>query len=374
MSLKLKKRGWLMLVGGLVLVTGTGAMLMKGSSAGIKGTDGALTAKVQRQNLTIEVIEVGKIEPLEKVDIKSKVPGQAEQVLVDEGAHVEKDQLLLRLDPTDFRREVAQANAEVQRANYALEYAQLTLKRRQQAFKDRGVSQADVDFALNDVKSKTAMVKLAQVALAAAQDRLRYTEIVSPIKGTVIARGIEPGEVVTPGVQATFEGKALLTIANLETLVIKTNLNQIDVAKVQLGQNVTLTLDGLADKVYHAKVTKIASAATTVKGKEVELFPVEATLVDPDAQIKPGMTADVRIHVETKKQVLVLPIEAVTKHEGTSRVTRIVTDGKGNKRQEKVEVTTGSRNDRDIEIQSGVSEGDMVSIESSSSVGNEVKM
>lgn len=374
MTTKTKKRWWLFAVGSVLVLGGGGAVLMKRSNAGLKGNDDALTAQVQRQNLTIEVIEVGKIEPREKVDIKSKVPGQAEQVLVDEGAVVEKDQLLLRLDPTDYRRSLAQAEAEVARAQYALEYAQLTLKRRQHGFKDRGVSQADVDFAANEVKSKMAMVKLSQVARASAQDQLRYTEILSPIKGTVIVRGIQPGEVVTPGVQATFEGKPLMTIANLETLVIKTNLNQIDVAKVQLEQNVTLTLDGLAGKVYHAKVTKIASAASVVKGKEVELFPVEATLVDADAQIKPGMTADVRIHVETKKQVLLLPIEAVVKEHGKSLVTKVIKDAKGNRRNEKAEVTTGSKNDREIEITSGVTEGDTVVIDTSSSTKSEIKM
>src|SRR5439155_13276478 len=121
-------------------------------------------------------------------------------------------------------------------------------------------------------------------------------------------------EVVTPGVQATFEGKALLTVADLSTLLVKADLNQIDVAKVKIGQDVTLTLDALPGRKYEAKITKIAPASTLPKGKDVDVFPVEATLLSRDGEatgIRPGMTADVRVHIDIKKSVLSLPIEAV---------------------------------------------------------------
>src|SRR5438105_5418699 len=154
--------------------------------------------------------------------------------------------------------------------------------------------------------------------------------------GTVIQRGIQPGEVVTPGVQATFEGKPLLTVADLSVLIVKADLNQIDVAKVQLGQKVTLTLDALPGKTYEARITKVAPASTTPKGKDVDVFPVEATLTGADDQIKPGMTADVRVHIDTRHDVLSLPIEAVAKEAGKTFATRILDGGgKGKQRTEK---------------------------------------
>jgi RND family efflux transporter MFP subunit len=215
-------------------------------------------------------------------------------------------------------------------------------------------------------------VTTAQVALSAAQDRLRYTQLLATLNGTVIERGIEPGEMVTPGVQATMEGKALLTVADLSTLIVKTDLNQIDVAKVKLGQHVTLTLDALPGKTYTATVTKVAPAAITPKGKEIDVFPVEATLAEADGLIKPGMSADVRIHIETKKNALFLPIEAVVKESGKSYVTRIVA-GPAKQKTEKVEVTTGVRNDRDVELLSGLAAGDRALIKPASSADNEFK-
>jgi membrane fusion protein, macrolide-specific efflux system len=109
----------------------------------------------------------------------------------------------------------------------------------------------------------------------------------------------------------------------------------------------------------------------------VDVFPVEATLSKGDGAIKPGMTADVRIHIETKPKVLSLPIESVVKEQGKSFVTKITTitdGGKGKQKTDKVEVKVGSRNDREIEIVSGISENEKVLIKPGSAAENEYKM
>jgi membrane fusion protein, macrolide-specific efflux system len=339
-----------------------------------KTIDQSLLTKVKRGDLEIAVIETGKVQPREKVEVKSKVAGQVEKVFVEEGAKVKRGQPLLRLDATDFRRDVARAEADVAQAKNGLEFAELNLERRKRGLESRGVAQIDVDVAQNEVKAKGVALRTAQVALGAAEDRLRYTRIDAPMDGTVIQRGIEEGEVVTPGVQATFEGKALLTVADMSALIVKVDLNQIDVAKVKIGQEVTLALDALPGKKYTGKVSKIAPAASQLKGKDIDVFPVEATLTDGDAQIKPGMTADVRIHIETRKGVLSLPIEGVAREAGKSFVTRVLPGEKGAQKTEKVEVQVGARNDREIEIASGIGEGDQVLIKPASSAENEYKM
>ena len=349
--------------------------------------DPNLIVTVKRADLAIEVIETGKVQPLNKVEVKSKVAGQVEKVLVQEGELVKKGALLLKLDATDFRRDVAQRQADVAQrqadvaqAQNSLEYARLNLDRRQRGLEARGVSQADVDVATTELKAKTVslrsaqvMLQGAQVALGASEDRLRYTQIVAPMDGTVIQRAIEPGEVVTPGVQATFEGKPLLTVANLGTLVVKTDLNQIDVAKVKLKQKVTLTLDALPGKIYEATISKVAAAATVPKDKPFDVFPTEATLSKSDGLIKPGMTADVRIHVETKGNILSVPIEALRKEKGKNYLTLITTQKQRQSKKE-IEVETGVRSDREVEILSGIKEGDRVLVQPPSSAENEPKM
>jgi RND family efflux transporter MFP subunit len=228
----------------------------------------------------------------------------------------------------------------------------------------------ELDQTTHERRTKKVAVRAAEVARTVAQDRVRYTKLIAPIDGTVIARGIDPGETVVPGVQSTFDGKALLTVADLSSLLVKVNLNQIDVAKVSVGRKATLTLDALPGKSYGAVITKVAPASVKLAGKDTEVFPVEAQLDAPDGLVKPGMTADVRVHLDAKPNALVVPLEAVTKESGRTFVAKIL-EGKA---PEKVEVTLGLRNDREVEVTSGVAEGTRIVLRPASAAENETKL
>ena len=200
---------------------------------------------------------------------------------------------------------------------------------------------------------------------SAAQDRLRYTQIVSPMDGTVIERGIEPGEVVTPGVQATFEGKALLTVADLSTLVVKVDLNQIDVAKVKLGQKVTLTLDALPGQdLRGGRSPRSRRRRSTPKGKRRSTCSrSRRRSTKADGAIKPGMTADVRVHIETQAERAVAADRGGGQGGAARRSSpRSSTVEKGKQKTDKVEVKIGARNDREVEIVDGLNEGEQVLI------------
>ncbi|MGK3996707.1 efflux RND transporter periplasmic adaptor subunit [Sorangium sp. So ce1024] len=373
MSARRRRRLWPWLVGALALA-GAGAAAVAVTRGGPPPIDPALVVTAKRGDLAVEILETGRIEAREQVELKSKVAGQVAQVLADEGARVAKDQLLLVLDPIDFEREVARAQAELAQARAAAAYAQRVVARRTAGVEASVTPSEDLDLAKHELASKQIAVRLAEVSLHAAKDRLQYTKIVSPLDGTVIQRNIEPGEVVTPGVESTFDGKALLTVADLSTLVAKVDLNQIDVAKVALGQPATLTLDALPGKTYTARVTKIAPASVKLEGRQVDVFPVEAELLQVDGLIKPGMTADVRIRLDSRPGVVSLPIEAVSEEGGKPMVTRVVDGPDGKPTTEKVEVALGARNDREVEIASGVPEGARVLINPPSAAANETKM
>ena len=376
-----KPRRWLRrLVMVIVLVGISVAVAFKVKASDERVIDDALITKVKKSDLVLEVIDTGKIAPREKVDIKSKVSGQVLEVLVIEGQVVKKGQLLLRLDPVDYSREVARADAELAQAKQAHNFAMQALARKQAALAERAVAQADVEQAQNEVDMRDAAVRIADVAVAAAKDRLRACSVTSPLDGTVIQRGVEAGEVVTAGVQATVDGKPLLTVADLSTLIVKSELNQIDVARVALGQPVKLSLDALPGKSFTATLTKIAPAAVKAETRDAEVFPVEATVAAADvasadgAGIKSGMTADVRILVETRPAVLLVPIEAVVKEEGKSHVNRVSLVADGKKKSDKVEITVGKSNDREMEVLSGLKEGDEVVVDPGSAKDNEAKL
>jgi membrane fusion protein, macrolide-specific efflux system len=372
-----KRRLWPLLVV-LPALTGGGLWFFLAKGRGDKGVkvDPSLVIKVSRGDLEIAVTELGRIEPREKVAVKSRVAGQALKVLVDEGDKVRKGQLLLFLDPIDFVRNVTRAEQDVEKAETAVDLAEITLKRRRKGLSERGVSQADVDLADNDLRQKKIALRQARETLATARDQLRFSRIVAPLDGTVTQRTIRPGETVVPGIAATLDDRSLLIVSDLSVLLAKADLNQIDVAKVKLGQHVTLTLDALPGRSFTAKVTKIAPASVLPKGKDVEVFPIEAML-DPEGTevIKPGMTADVKVHVETKHGALKLPIEAVVKEKTGAFVNRVMgaPDKGGKVRVERVKVELGARNDRDQEIVGGIAEGERVLIRPPSAEANEWK-
>ncbi|AUX42324.1 hypothetical protein SOCE26_037540 [Sorangium cellulosum] len=367
------RRVWRWLLGFTVAVA-TSAVLLRQNFAGPAPIDPALVVTARRGNLTLEILETGKIEAREQIELKSKVAGQVAQVLVDEGDQVKKGQLLLVLDATDHQREVTRAEAELAQARAGVAFAKTSLDRVTAGVAGNVIPASELDMSKHTLVAKDISVRLAQVALVAARDRLAYTKIASPIDGTVIQRNIEPGEVVTPGVESTFDGKALLTVANLATLVVTVELNQIDVVKVRLGQPATLTLDALPGRTYEAKITKIAPASVRAQGREVDVFPVEAELVSVDGSIKPGMTADVRVRIEENPSVISLPIEAIVEENGKTFVTRVVGPPGGKPSTEKVEVATGARSDHAVEVVSGLEEGSRVLIDPASAAPNEAQM
>ena len=371
-----KKALWPVTLIVLVALVGGGVWIGRGRAGKDANLDPSLMTQATRGDLEVSVTELGKIQPREQVAVKSKVAGQAMKVLVDEGYKVKNGDLLVVLDPIDYQRQVTRAQQDVQKADAAVELAVITLDRRRRGLADRGVAQADVEIAENDLKQKRIALQQAREQLATAADQLRFSRITSPLDGTVTQRTIQPGETVVPGIASTFDDKSLMIVADLSVLIAKAELNQIDVAKVRLGQKVTLLMDALPGKTFTATVTKIAPASVLPKGKDVEVFPVEATL-DPKGTevIKPGMTADVKIHVETRHDVLKLPIEAVVKEKGKSYAYKIGEDAdhRGQQKADKVEVQVGVRNDRDVEILGGLAQGDKVQIRPASAEANEFK-
>jgi HlyD family secretion protein/macrolide-specific efflux system membrane fusion protein len=360
-------------LGVLAVLSGVG-VLMAQTRANSQPIDAALVVAVKRGTLRIEILETGRVEPREKVELKSKLAGQVFAVRVDEGDRVRRGDLLLWLDPIDYEREVSSAEAGIGKTRAAVDFARLTRARAEAGVTEHFLPQAELDAAEHELRTRQAELRVLEVGLSAAQDRVRYTRISSPIDGTVIQRAAEVGEVVVPGVQATFDGKPLLTIADLSSLLVKVDLNQIDVAKVHLGDSASVMFDALPGKTYSAKVTRIAPASSKVTGKEVEVFRVETELAGSDPAIKPGMTADVRILLEERPQVPLLPIEAVLVDHEQSSVKRVLTDARGTRRAEKTTVSIGARNDRELELLSGLAEGDEVLIDPASAAANELKL
>ncbi len=367
------RRLWLSVIG-VLLLGAVAFFVVRQSNAEEVLAPGAVVVEVERGVLVVDILDTGKIEPPDRVEIKSKIAGQVAAIGFDEGDVVRAGDVLLVLDPTDMKREVARAEAEALAAKHALDRSTRIRDRSRRGVDASVVAVSDLEFAETEAKLHSASLRVASVALESARDRLRYTEIVAPIDGVVLERNVQPGEVVVPGVQATFDGKPLLTLGDVSRLEISIDLNQIDVVNVKPGQRVEIRLDALRDHTLEAIVTRVAPASVRRAGREVDVFPVKAELVRGRPEIRPGMTADVRIRVAEKPGVLKLPMEAVRTEGERTFVKQVVRGEGGIERVILVDVRLGTKTDREVEITSGLDEGDRVLVDPAGTGENEMKL
>ena len=152
----------------------------------------------------------------------------------------------------------------------------------------------------------------------AASQKARVT---SPMNGVVIKRGVELGQTVTSGVSSFNEGTALFTVADLKSLIIRVNLNEVDIAKVEVGQPVRITLDAYPQKVFTGKVTFVAPAAELVE--KIKVFKVEIGLDELGAHFKTGMSANVEILGTKRDKAVSIPLEALQRREGDTVAFRL---------------------------------------------------
>lgn len=422
------RKKWI-LAGVLVLVVGGGGTAALLASKGASKPKQE-TVAVAQGPLEVVVSETGTIEPLTKVEIKSRVAGQVAQLLVDVGDRVEKGQLLLKLDTTDMEREraraeadrdmmkarlsmleagarpeeIREAEAQLEQAESAYQRANAEYQRSQAAVKAETITLRDAESARNDfdgaraqreaAKARLARLKAgaraeelmearaqlakAEVALRAAQDQLDYASIRSPMAGTVIKRGIEVGEMVSPGVSATAQGTSMLTVADLDRLILKSSLNQIDIGKVTKGLSVEVRVDSAPGKVFLGTIHKVAPAAEGGKSSQdsLQTFPVETILKAesgmPTELLKPGMTADLDIQVTRKPDALYLPVEAVIRGKGNEATVTLPAKSADAKPEVRT-ITLGLTNDHQIEVVDGLAKGDEVLIKPASSADNAAK-
>jgi HlyD family secretion protein len=138
---------------------------------------------------------------------------------------------------------------------------------------------------------------------------------------------------------------------------VRVELNQVDMSKVRVGQRVTATFDGLGGETFEARVTEVSPASNRPPGKELDVFPLKAELDKPDPRVKPGMVADVRIHVDEKPNVVMVPIESIRRENGKTSVKRVTERGE-EMHSDRVDIVLGAQNDRFAEVLSGTAKNE----------------
>ena len=396
MAARKSKRFWIW-VGGtaaiLVLIAGTGLIkLAKGASL-----DPNRLARVTRGDVAQSVVATGKIEPITKVEVKSKASGIVEKLFVDINSKVTKGQELAELDKQEIEDQVdaqkaqlaaAQANVATCEANIAedkvnaaapdLQMYKATLERTQAMQKDGIVSRQSLDDANKDylaaltrrdsakaqvgvdaakLKQAEAQVAQSQASLKQLEEQLSYTTIVAPMDGIILSRDVEMGDAVSSILVLGSTATLVMTEGDTNEVYVQGKVDEADIAHVYLGQPARIKVESFRDRIFNGKVTKIAPMG--VEKDNVTTFEVRVSINNPGGELKANMTANAEILLDEHKSVLMVPENAVT-YDGQKRASVQVPDKSQKDGTRKVAVVAGLSNGSVTEIVSGLKEGDQV--------------
>jgi len=339
-------------------------------SARAKGQDQPKPKLVEarRGALRVVVSATGTVEPEYVVEIKSRASGTVQKVTVQEGDRVSAGRLLVKLDPIVEQRRVNQAKAELrmaqarsQSAYHKVRFARSQLSRDRALLKKGLVSKDAVDTRAKEanVLAGDSSVAWSQIAkaketLKEAQDRLAETEIKAPVVGTVLERLVQPGQMVASGTNSVSGGTALLKIADLSKLYVRVKVDEADVAKLRVGQQVNITADALQRKSFVGKVHRIAPQGTIENN--VTVFGVLVAVGERGSRaLRPQMSANVEVVVTERSEAVLVPVRAIGR-QGRRRGS--VTLANGTVKQVKLGLTV----DGQTEILSGLKGGERVQL------------
>ncbi|HVT61728.1 MAG TPA: efflux RND transporter periplasmic adaptor subunit [Thermoanaerobaculia bacterium] len=287
--------------------------------------------KVQAEDLQVSVREVGMVDPEDKVDVKSAVSGRVTSLRVREGDTVTVGQVLAEVEPdVNQAQSLSDVKAGVSQAELRLRDAERALSV-QQALFDNGLIGRDAlrnfltarDLAAGDVKAAHSRYQIVEdrgipISGDASTQKARVT---APRAGVVITKGVELGETVTSGVSSFNAGTVLFTVANLKSMIIRVNLNEVDIAKVHVGQPVRVTLDAYPQKTFTGKVRFVAPAAKQLD--KIKVFSVEVALDALGDDFRTGMSANVEILGDKRLHAASIPLEALARREGDTVAYRL---------------------------------------------------
>lgn len=303
------------------------------------------TVKAMRGNVVSTVSSTGTLTLEKSVDISSKVTGRITQVYVRENQEVRAGDILVKLDDSQLTSTLRQN--EVKLAN-----AQITYERSLALFRQGGIAKSQLD-------TDNTNYQVALNSYQISKDNLDDTVITTPISGVVIGKPISTGQTVAPGISTPM---VLMVVGDLSSMQIEALVDESDIGKIKVGQNVKFSVDSFDGEVFDGVVRLVSKKSLTQQN--VIYYTVYVKVLDTKGKLIPGMTARSNIMIEQSNDVIYIPRTAV-KDVGKKKFVQIVTSENSKDGIKEVQVETGLFGENGIEIKSGLSEGDTVVMRSS---------
>ncbi|HEV8254578.1 MAG TPA: efflux RND transporter periplasmic adaptor subunit [Vicinamibacteria bacterium] len=345
--------------------------------------DPSKLATVERGDIARSVVATGKIQPLSKVEVKSKASGIVKKIYADYGDHVREGQVLVELDKEELQARVREAGAALLSAQAALErtkveaqgpdipFLKAAVDRARNLFQQgliatniREDAESAYEMALNKQRAARSTVAVneaevarARAALERAQNDLRNSTIVSSMNGLVLSRDVEVGDAVSSILVLGSQATLVMTLGDVGSVYVLGKVDEADIGKVWMDQPARITVESFKDKKFEGRVTKISPL-----GKEkdnVTTFEVKVSIDNATGELKANMSANAEIIREEKKAALLMP-EAAVAYDKDRKTFAEVPDPHGENGRRKVAIKTGISNGVKAEVLEGLKEGDKV--------------
>jgi HlyD family secretion protein len=319
------------------------------------------TAAAELRSINFAVNAAGEMAPAEQVSVRPEINGKVDTLSVDLGDHLKKGELLFKLDDKELQQQRASNVTDIEKAKLCLEKAERDDKRARQLLADKLISQELYDDTKTTYDLAKNALESAQRALAITDEHLTKTEVRAPFDCTVLTRPVSVGQAVS-GSDGFNGGTEVLTIADLNAMIINAQVNQADVPRLKVGELVEVTVEAVAGLCATGTVERLSPQA--IIKNNIKGYPARIVLKNVDDRIRPGMTANVKIPVASAENVTAVPLAAVfsEKNPDTSQMERFVYVQQG-ETFEKRNVKVGVSDFACAEIQEGLKPGEIVSIE-----------
>ncbi len=277
---------------------------------------------VERRNIVVSARATGTVQPDTVVEVKSKASGEILDMRAETGETVQRGQLLVRVDQRTPRNTLSQAEAGLEVAKAQLANAETQKRRSDELFKSQSITEQEHEQALLALANAKANLVNGQVAVENARIAMEDTDVLAPISGTVIAKNVERGQVISSPTRDIGGGTVLLKMADLNLVQVRTLVDETDIGKIRPGLQATVTVDAYPNQPFDGEVVKVEPQAETQNN--VTMFPVLVRIDNRNGLLKPGMNADVELHIGRRDSVLAVPNAALRTQRDVASAAKVL--------------------------------------------------
>jgi HlyD family secretion protein len=349
--------------------------------------------KAEVADIQVKVTEVGNVQPVTKVDVKSAVSGKVISILHRDGDVVHAGDVLARVEPdlnqaqslADTKNSLTSAQIRFEQAkkNYDQDHSLFEMGLlANKANRDSETEYRAAKQEYEKAQEKYGIVEKSGIPINQRPDQFQGSNIVAPMDGLVLTKNVEIGESITSGVSSFNAGTVLFTVADVSKMIIKAGVNEVDIGKIRVGMPVNVSLDAYPKNKFPGRIDRIAPAVRI--DDKVRVFDVEIRLDAQGRELRSGMTANIEVLGEKKNKVLTVPVESVFQRDegeivfvkkpfdpkavAVAKPAKTTSNGEKDKDAwkqffEKRVVVTGLSDNRRVEILKGLKPGDEIALE-----------